>query len=92
MEAFLVSTLSVAVGELGDKTQLLALILAARFRRPLAVILQSYPLVGGAAPQKDRAHDVQRVLLQHQSTVAVHVGIGEIDGQGRIVIAQVGAE
>ena len=39
MEAFLVSTLSVAVGELGDKTQLLALILAARFRRPLAVIL-----------------------------------------------------
>jgi putative Ca2+/H+ antiporter (TMEM165/GDT1 family) len=35
MEAFLVSTLSVAVGELGDKTQLLALVLAARFRRPL---------------------------------------------------------
>ena len=39
MEAFLVSTLSVAVGELGDKTQLLALVLAARFRRPVAVIL-----------------------------------------------------
>jgi putative Ca2+/H+ antiporter (TMEM165/GDT1 family) len=39
MEAFLVSTLSVAVGELGDKTQLLALVLAARFRRPIAVIL-----------------------------------------------------
>ena len=39
MEAFLVSTLTVAVGELGDKTQLLALVLAARFRRPSAVIL-----------------------------------------------------
>ena len=39
MEAFLVSTLSVAIGELGDKTQLLALVLAARFRRPVAVIL-----------------------------------------------------
>ena len=39
MEAFLVSTLAVAVGELGDKTQLLALVLAARFRRPAAVIL-----------------------------------------------------
>jgi putative Ca2+/H+ antiporter (TMEM165/GDT1 family) len=39
MEAFLVSTLAVAIGELGDKTQLLALVLAARFRRPIAVIL-----------------------------------------------------
>jgi len=38
MEAFLVSTFAVAVGELGDKTQLLALVLAARFRRPVAVI------------------------------------------------------
>jgi putative Ca2+/H+ antiporter (TMEM165/GDT1 family) len=39
MEAFLVSTVAVAIGELGDKTQLLALVLAARYRRPLAVIL-----------------------------------------------------
>lgn len=39
MEAFLVSTVAVAIGELGDKTQLLALVLAARFRRPIAVIL-----------------------------------------------------
>lgn len=38
MEAFLVSTLVVAVGEIGDKTQLLALILAARFKRPLPII------------------------------------------------------
>jgi len=33
LEAFLVSTLVVALGEIGDKTQLLALLLAARFRR-----------------------------------------------------------
>lgn len=39
MEAFLVSTLVVAIGEIGDKTQLLALLLAARFRRPLPIIL-----------------------------------------------------
>ena len=39
MDAFLVSTLVVAVGEIGDKTQLLALLLAARFRRPLPIIL-----------------------------------------------------
>jgi len=39
MEAFLVSTLVVAVGEIGDKTQLLALVLAARFRRAGPIIL-----------------------------------------------------
>ena len=38
MEAFLVSTGAVALAELGDKTQLLALLLAARFRAPLSVI------------------------------------------------------
>jgi len=38
MQAFLVSTGVVAMAEIGDKTQLLALILAARFRRPLPVI------------------------------------------------------
>jgi len=35
MEAFLVSTGVVALAEIGDKTQLLSLFLAARFRRPL---------------------------------------------------------
>ncbi len=39
MEAFLVCTASIALGELGDKTQLLALVLATRLRRPLPVIL-----------------------------------------------------
>ena len=37
-EAFLVSAGVVALGEMGDKTQLLALLLAARFRRPLPII------------------------------------------------------
>lgn len=39
MEALLVSIVVVAVGEIGDKTQLLALLLAARFRRPLPIVL-----------------------------------------------------
>jgi putative Ca2+/H+ antiporter (TMEM165/GDT1 family) len=39
MEAFLVSTGVVALAEIGDKTQLLALVLAARFRAPLAIVL-----------------------------------------------------
>ena len=38
LEAFLVSLAVVAVGEIGDKTQLLALLLAARFRQPPAII------------------------------------------------------
>lgn len=39
MEAFLVSTGLVALAETGDKTQLLAILLAARFRSPLPIIL-----------------------------------------------------
>ena len=38
MEAFLVSLSSVAIAEVGDRTQLLALVLAARFRRPWPII------------------------------------------------------
>ena len=39
MEALLVSTGIVALAEIGDKTQLLALVLAARFRKPVPIIL-----------------------------------------------------
>ncbi|HEX6722188.1 MAG TPA: TMEM165/GDT1 family protein [Burkholderiaceae bacterium] len=42
MEAFWWSTGVVALGEMGDKTQLLALVLAARFKRP-------WPIVAGIA-------------------------------------------
>ena len=38
LEALLVSTGVVALAEIGDKTQLLALLLAARFRKPLPII------------------------------------------------------
>ena len=39
MEAFLISTGVVALAEIGDKTQLLALVLAAKYRKPLPIIL-----------------------------------------------------
>ena len=55
MEAFLVSTGIVALAEMGDKTQLLALILAARFKKPwpivagiLAATLLNHALAGAA--------------------------------------------
>ena len=38
MEAFLVATGIVALAEMGDKTQLLALLLAARFRKPWPIV------------------------------------------------------
>ena len=37
-EALLVSTLTVALAEIGDKTQLLALVLAAKYRKPWPII------------------------------------------------------
>lgn len=38
MEAFLTSTLLVALAEIGDKTQLLSFVLAARLRRPWPIV------------------------------------------------------
>jgi putative Ca2+/H+ antiporter (TMEM165/GDT1 family) len=39
LEAFLMSTGIVALAEMGDKTQLLSLVLAARFRKPVPIIM-----------------------------------------------------
>ena len=39
MEAFLISVSSVATAEMGDRTQLLALMLAARFRKPWPIVM-----------------------------------------------------
>ncbi len=54
MEAFLISTSIVALAEMGDKTQLLALLLAARFRKPWPIVwgilvatLLNHALAGG---------------------------------------------
>ena len=39
MQTLLISTVTVALAEIGDKTQLLALILAARYRKPWPICL-----------------------------------------------------
>ena len=39
MQTFFIAAAAVAVAEIGDKTQLLAIVLAARFRRPVPIIL-----------------------------------------------------
>ena len=38
MQALWISTIAVAIAEIGDKTQLLSLVLAARYRRPWPII------------------------------------------------------
>ncbi len=54
MEAFLISTGIVALAEIGDKTQLLSLVLAARFRKPWPIVwgilvatMANHALAGG---------------------------------------------
>jgi Ca2+/H+ antiporter, TMEM165/GDT1 family len=66
MEAFLVSTGVVALAEIGDKTQLLALVLAARYRKPvpivfgiLAATLLNHALAGTVGAVLARAVDPQ---------------------------------
>lgn len=72
MEAFFVSMAVVALGEIGDKTQLLALLLAARFKKPAAIIagilvatLVNHTLAGsiGAWIAAHLAPDVLRWLV-----------------------------
>ncbi|MDP3347479.1 TMEM165/GDT1 family protein [Hydrogenophaga sp.] len=72
MEAFLISTGIVALAEMGDKTQLLALVLAARFKRPwpivwgiLAATLLNHALAGlaGAWIMATVGPDVMRWVL-----------------------------
>jgi putative Ca2+/H+ antiporter (TMEM165/GDT1 family) len=55
MEAFWWSTGVVALGEMGDKTQLLALLLAARFKRP-------WPIVAGIAVATSANHAMAGAL------------------------------
>ena len=72
MEALLVSTGIVALAEMGDKTQLLSLLLAAKFRRRLPIILGilvatllNHGLAGAAGAWITRAvdEDVMRWVL-----------------------------
>ena len=64
MEAFLVSTGIVALAEIGDKTQLLAIVLAARFRRPV-------PIISGI---------LVATLLNHAAAGAVGVWLAHLIG------------
>jgi len=77
MEAFLVSLLSVATAEVGDRTQLLSLMLAARYRRP-------WPILAGVLLATLANHAAAGLLgrgfgrLLTPSRVELIVGVGMI--------------
>jgi putative Ca2+/H+ antiporter (TMEM165/GDT1 family) len=73
MQAFLVSTGVVALAEIGDKTQLLAFVLAARYRRP-------WPIVAGILVATVFNHALAGAagtwLMSIVSPVALRWGLG----------------
>jgi len=97
LEALLVSTALVALAEIGDKTQLLALVLAARWRRPWPIIagilvatLANHALagaVGAAVTQWLGAETLRWILSLSFLAMAVWILIpdrlGAEEGGGR---------
>jgi putative Ca2+/H+ antiporter (TMEM165/GDT1 family) len=77
MEAFLVSLAGIAIAEVGDRTQLLALVLAARFRKP-------WPIIGGVLCATLINHGIAAWLgsrlgeLLHPAMLDAAVGISMI--------------
>ena len=72
-EALTVSTGVVALAEMGDKTQLLALLLAARFRRPLPIVAG---LVVATVLNHALAGAVGAWLVAHVSPAWLRWGLG----------------
>jgi putative Ca2+/H+ antiporter (TMEM165/GDT1 family) len=68
MEAFLISGGVVAVAEIGDKTQLLAMMLAARFRKPGPIVLGI----------------LLATLLNHAAASAIGVWLANLIGPNRM--------
>ena len=67
MQTFLISTATVALAEIGDKTQLLSLVLAAKFRKP-------WPICGGILVASLLSHAIAAELgawLAHWMTPEV---------------------
>src|SRR5262249_52490041 len=54
--------------------------------RTIAVVVDTQSLISRALPEKGRADDVQRILLEDQPPTHVDVGIGQIRAQDRVVV------
>ncbi|HET6465509.1 MAG TPA: TMEM165/GDT1 family protein [Nitrospiria bacterium] len=73
MEAFLISMMAVAAAEFGDKTQFLALLFGARFRRPLPIILG---MLTSTAVNHTMACALGLWLREHLNTQVLHWSLG----------------
>ena len=77
MEAFLVSITTIAAAEIGDRTQLLSLVLAARYRRP-------WPIIAGIVCATLANHTIAGIVgvwfgrLLTPRTLGVVIGISMI--------------
>jgi hypothetical protein len=56
------------------------------------VVVHADALVCGRFAQKQSANEMQRVLGQRQFLIDIHVGIGQIDRQHRVVVARIGSQ
>lgn len=90
MEAFLVSTGVVALGEMGDKTQLLAIVLAAAFRKPLPIILgilvatlANHAAAGAVGGWSGASSWTRHPALGHRRVVPGDGGLDTDPGQDR---------
>ena len=64
----------------------------AQIDRLVAVVAHAEPLIGGVAPEKDRAQDMDAILF-HDDVLTIHqIGIGQIDEESRVVVTHIGAE
>ena len=80
MEAFFIATSVVALAEIGDKTQLLAFMLAAKFRRP-------WPIVWGilvATPSTTRRRVAGGFVTHWMGPTALRWILGSVHRDGRL--------
>ena len=60
--------------------------------RLVAVIAHAEALIGGIPPQENCAQNVHGIFFQHDTLIGHDVGIGQVDDQRRVVVAQIRAE
>jgi Ca2+/H+ antiporter, TMEM165/GDT1 family len=80
MESFLVSLSTVAIAEMGDRTQLLALVLAAHYRRP-------WPIVAGILCATLASHALAGFIGAHLGHYLTQGRVDAIVGVSMIVMA-----
>jgi putative Ca2+/H+ antiporter (TMEM165/GDT1 family) len=80
MESFLISFSTVAIAEMGDRTQLLALMLAARYRRP-------WPILAGILLATLANHLVAGIIGVHVARYLTPTRLDAVVGASMIVMA-----